>query len=358
MSEGRRLFAGIAAILALMSAALSGCGPASGFSSRPHGVRLNAPAGGALASPVWMPDGYLYFIFLPSTLRPGQVLTSSLWRVRPGGKAQRVRWKPSGVCPLADYGSLTRLPDGRLGLDRTCRPNPNGTALPYDDLVALDTKTRVESVLARFPELPAINLYAWRPGLADGFVSDETGECAAIWPVVHGALGQFPRPVTIDGHSWRLDQGMGQALHKGLGTCPAYGKATAPVVMADGELMFVASGAVQGVSGGVTREDAPWGLYRWDLAGQPRKIIGGITHLTGYALSPDQRTVAIGGDIRGTLGLWLVDLATGKARQAGGANVECVDPAFNLSGTKVVCSWQKSESDGELWMINADSGGR
>jgi Tol biopolymer transport system component len=94
------------------------------------------------------------------------------------------------------------------------------------------------------------------------------------------------------------------------------------------------------------------GLFRWDLAGQPRKVIGGITHLTGYALSPDQRMAAIGGDIKGTLGVWLVDLATGKARQVGGTNVECVDPAFTISGTKVVCSWQKSENDGELWMIN------
>jgi hypothetical protein len=356
MSEGRRLFARIAAILASMSAALSGCVAASGFSSQPRGVRLNAPTDGALASPVWMPDGYLYFIFLPNTAPPGQALTTSLWRVRPGGKAQVVRWKPSGVCPRPDYGALTRLPDGRLGLDRTCRPG--GTAPLFDDLVALDTKTRVESFLARFPELPALNLYSWKPGLADGFVSDETGECAAIWPVVHGALGQFPRPVTIDGHSWRLDQGMGQALHEGLGTCPGYGKATAPVVMDDGELMFVASGAVQGVSDGITRENAPWGLYRWDLAGQPRKVIGGIRHLTGYALSPDQGTVAIGGNIRGTLGLWLVDLATGKARQVGGAGVECVDPAFNDSGTKVVCSWQKSENEGEFWMIDASSGAR
>lgn len=356
MSECRRLFAGIAAILALMSAAVSGCAAASGFSVQPNGVRLNAPTDGALASPVWMPDGYLYFVFLPNAAPPGQPLTTSLWRVRPGGKAHRVRWKPSGVCPRADYGSLTRLPDGRLGLDRTCRPG--GTARLVDDLVALDTKTLVESVLARFPELPAINLYSLKPGLADGFVSDETAECGAIWPVVHGALGQFPKPVTIDGHSWRLDQGMGRALHEGLGTCPGYGKATAPVVMADGELMFVASGAVQGVADGVTRENAPWGLYRWDLAGQPHKVIGGIRHLTGYALSPDQRTVAIGGRIRGTLGLWLVDLATGKARQVGGANVECVDPTFNISGTKVICSWQRSENDGELWAINVPSGAR
>ena len=356
MSEGRRRrrLAGIAAVLAVLAAALSGCVAASGFSSQPQGVRLNAPADGALASPVWMPDGYLYFIFLPNTAPPGQALTPSLWRVRPGGKAQRVRWKPSGVCPRAEYGALTRLPDGRLGLDRTCRPG--GTAPLVDDLVALDTKTRVESVLARFPELPAINLYAWKPGLADGFVSDETAECAAIWPVVHGALGQFSAPVTIDGHSWRLDQGMGRALHEGLGTCPGYGKATAPVLMDDGELMFVASGSVQGVADGITRQNAPWGLYRWDLAGQPRKVIGGIRHLTGYALSPDQRTAAIGGNIRGRLGLWLVDLATGKARRVGGAGVECVDPAFNDSGTKVVCSWQKSETDGELWMINASSG--
>jgi len=77
-------------------------------------------------------------------------------------------------------------------------------------------------------------------------------------------------------------------------------------------------------------------------------VIGGITHLTAYALSPDQKMVAIGGDTRGTLGVWLVDLATGRARQAGGTNVECVDPAFNLEGTKVVCSWQRSEDDGEL----------
>jgi hypothetical protein len=358
MSEVKRPFARIAAILALVSMALSGCATASGsgFSSQPHGVRLNAPTDGALASPVWMPDGYLYFIFLPSYVVPGKTLTDSLWRVRPGDKAQQVQWKPSGVCPLAVYGSLTRLPDGRLGLDRTCRPG--GTTLQFDDLVALDTKTLVESVLARFPELPAINLYAWQPGLASGFVSDETGECAAIWPVAHDALGRFSEPVTIDGHSWRLDQGMGQALHKGLGTCTRYGKATAPIVMADGELMFVASGAVQGVSDGITREDAPWELYRWDLAGQPRKIIGDIGHLTGYALSPDQRTVAIGGDIRGTLGLWLVDLAIGRARQVGGANVECVDPAFNASGTKVVCSWQRNLNDGELWMINASSGAR
>jgi hypothetical protein len=188
-------------------------------------------------------------------------------------------------------------------------------------------------------------------------VSDETAECAAIWPIVHGTPGQFPMAVTIDGHSWRLDQGMGQALHEGLGTCTGYGKATAPVVMGDGELMFVASGAVQGVSDGVTRGDAPWGLFRWDLAGQTRTVIGGIGHLTGYALSRDQRTVAIGGSIRGTLGLWLVDLATGKARQVSGPGVECVDPAFNDSGTRVVCSWQKSENDGELWMINA-SGAR
>jgi hypothetical protein len=337
-----------------MAATLSGCASTSGFSSQPEGVRLDAPSAGALASPVWMPDGYLYFIFLPNAAPVGRPLTDSLWRVKPGGKAQQVRWKPSGACPLADYGAATRLPDGRLGLVRTCRPA--GTAPDVDDLVALDPDTGVEQVLARFPQLPAINLYAWKPGLAAGFVSDETGECAAIWPIVHGAPGRFPRPVTIDGHTWRLDQGMGQALHEGLGTCNGYGKATAPVVMADGEVMFVASGGVQGVSDGADREDAAWGLYRWDLAGQPRQVIGGIRHLTGYALSRDQRTVAIGGEINGTLGVWLVDLASGKGRQVGGAGVECVDPAFNDQGTQVVCSWQRSESDGELWEIDAGNG--
>ena len=246
------------------------------------------------------------------------------------------------------------MPDGRLGLDRTCRPA--GTAPLVDDLVALDTKTGVEQVLKSFPQLPRINLFAWKPGLTSGFVSDETGECAAIWPVVHDSLGQFAGPVTIGGHTWRLDQGMGQALHEGLGTCTAYGKATAPVVMGDGELLFVASAAVQGVSDGAARESAPRGLYRWDLGGEPRLVIGGISHLTGYGLSPDQKMVAIGGDIRGTLGVWLVDLTTGRAHQVGGTNVECVDPAFNLQGTKVVCSWQSSEDDGELWQINIGSG--
>lgn len=341
------------ALVALLSAALAGCAGTGGSSSQPHGVRLDAPADGALASPVWMPDGYLYFIFLPNTPDASGYLNDSLWRVKPGGEAQQVTWKPSGVCRLPDYGAATRLPDGWLGLKRICYPG--GTALPETDLVALDPDTGVEHVLARFPELPAINLYAWRPGLADGFVSDETGDCAAIWPVVRGALGQFPMPVTIDGHTWRLDQGMGQALHEGLGTCTGYGKATAPVLMNDEDLLFVASGAVQGVSDGTTREDAPWGLYRWDLAGQPRLVIGGIGQLTGYALSPDQRTVAIGGDINGTLGLWLVDLATGRARLVGGAGMECVDPAFNDQGTKVVCSWQKSMNDGELWEFDTVS---
>src|SRR5271166_2219051 len=247
-------------VLALMSMALGGCGaiagvPAtSGFSSQPEGIRFDAPTGGELVSPTWMPD--------------------------------------------------------------------------------------------------AINLYAWEPGRTGGYVSDDTGQCAAIWPIVQGALGQFPHAATIDGHTWRLDQGLGQALHEGLGTCSGFGKATAPVLMKDGELMFVASGAVQGVSDGMTREDAPWGLYRWNLAGQPRLAIGGISHLTGYALSPDQQTVAIGGRIKSTLGLWLVDLATGKTRQVGGTNVECVDPTFNGQGTKIVCSWQKSENVGELWEIN------
>lgn len=161
----------------------------------------------------WMPDGYLYFIFLPNAAPPGRALTPSLWggetgRQRAAGAVEAV-WRVA----LASYGALTRLPDGRLGLVRTCRPG--GTALLVDDLVALDTKTRVESVLARFPELTAINLYDWKPGLAGGFVSDETAECAAIWPVVHGAPGQFPMPVTIDAHSWRPDQGMGQAFRPG-----------------------------------------------------------------------------------------------------------------------------------------------
>lgn len=34
------------------------------------------------------------------------------------------------------------------------------------------------------------------------------------------------------------------------------------------------------------------------------------------------------------------------------------DPTFNLSGTKVVCSWQKSENNGEFWVIKASSGAR
>lgn len=164
------------------------------------------------------------------------------------------RARPDGECFRVVEQRPARLPDGRLGFMETCE-REDITAPSRQRLLAWDLETEPETLL----EAPAgISSYTWRPDLAEGLWSRDSGICAGIGTMARGD-GLSGLSVTLPGADWPLDA----SLETADGDCTQEGRAAAPAWSPGGRtIAFVASPQSAGVEG-QARLEQPWNLTSW-----------------------------------------------------------------------------------------------
>lgn len=175
------------------------------------------------------------------------------------------------------------------------------------------------------------NLFAWSADYSVGYVSQNDETCGALWPATKAGLGSFPGPVTLGGHTWRLEGG-GEDYSAPY--CDHYGRVSGPMLTPSGLLYFVASPTSQGQSG-TARVAQPWNLYSWDRQGAPREVLAGITDLTGVSMSADGSRITFAGSHGGRSGVWDLGLGDGKAVLVTPCS-SCSDPGYSPDGASVV----------------------
>ena len=308
-------------------------------------ARQVALPAGSLAAVAWLPGGRLYVDWAPDGGSDSQ-----LWTVpAAGGSASRVRLADQPGCGKTDYLHPTVLPDGRLGLTRLCLDPPSGAAGALDPVTG-----RFVPLAPLGPVNPSA--VTWRKDLRSGYLSRTSGSCAGIAPLTREGVRRWPGPVTLDGRSWDLD---GYVVARGIGECTEWGRADLPVLAPDGKwLYFIASPESMGVSGEVRREETPWRLYRWALAGlpspaptgQPEELAAGLGKPLDLAVSPDGRALAFAGQRDGEYGLWQVDVASRAVRRL--ATGKYVSASFSPDGKQLAAVFQQDGDHGLLQVLD------
>jgi hypothetical protein len=313
----------LAAGLALALTALSAC--VAGVNSRPEasapGTQVSMPAG-QLAVAAWLPDGWIYVLNAGDLSSKGEI-----WRGGPGRTPVRVILPDAPGCRLTEYLLPHRLPDGRLGLARSCSmEDPEQDHL---DLVAYrPADGAIEALVAIGLNNP--EQVSWRRDLSGGYLSYSSGICEGFGPFTRQGLVRFPHPTTVDGHTWRLDE----ILFTNGGDCANQGRATSAVMTPDEQrLVFLSAPTAQG-HGGQTRLDYPENIYLQALPDGPlRTVRRGFSDFRGVDMAPDGKHLAIAGRRGSEQGLWIVDLDTGAMRKLTGAHVS--SPSYEPGGHRI-----------------------
>jgi dipeptidyl aminopeptidase/acylaminoacyl peptidase len=256
-----------------------------------------------------------------------------------------VRLPDKEGCLRTEYLLPHPLPDGRLGLARDCEmEDPEQSHI---DLIAYDSANRRLEVLAPLGK-DNPNAVSWRKDLQTGYVSHGSGICDGVAPLSRQGAQRFPEPITLEGHTWRLEEVFFQA---GNEDCKDQGRADIALLTPDERhLVFLASPKSQGQSG-QARLDHPWHLYIQDLpSGTPRTLVRGFSDTRGIAVSPDGKHVAIAERRGDEQGLWLVNIRTGDMRKLAGVRFSW--PAFSPDGSQLAVILSEDIEHAELYVLN------
>lgn len=316
---------------------LAGCTGGRGAGGRPPaplpGVALPGPEGG-LKQPVWLADGWVYFVRLTPDFSP----ELEVWRTKAAGPAERVNLPGEPGCRLTRWNALHRLPDGRLGLVRRCLLEEAGK--DWHDVVAFTPATGKLETMAELDDTVVSNL-TWAPDLRSGFISHTTGICAAIAPLTSKGAARFPSPVEIDGKSWRLDNGVFKSATE---SCAGDGRADRPVLLPDGKTLILAASPASQGSEGQTRIDKPWNIYRWVPGeGNPRRLAEGFGDPLGLEITPNGKWAILASSNGGKQGVWGIDVQTGRSHMLAEGNPKGV--SVSPDGKQAVVSFEPDTGD-------------
>jgi WD40-like Beta Propeller Repeat len=327
----------LAVTMALLGTLLTACTDRGGEDL--PGRRLDLPDG-FVSSPAWLPDG-IVVDWSPKLIDPAEV-----WLVPDGRPRQRIELPSLPECQVrTEYLHPRALPDGRLLLERHCNTDDGNTSRV--ELVAYRPGAGDLELLAPLGKY-SLSAVSWTRDLQRGYVSYSSGTCAGIAPLTRDGPARFPAPVTLDGHTWRLEEPFFQPGNVG---CKELGRASQALLTPDEQrLAFLASPDTQGLEG-FSRENPPWHLFVQELPdGQPRRVATGFSAQRGMAMSPDGKRVAIAAKRGDAQGVWLVDLSSGALRELAGAKFS--DPAFSPDGTRLAVIFEHDENRGEVRILD------
>lgn len=259
-------------------------------------------------------------------------------RITPGQAAEPIELPQLADCRRTDYLLPHRLPDGRLGLARECiTDDPSGIGFT---LIGYQPATR------RIDDLATVGQYlprdvSWRRRLDSGYLSTGSGICDGFAPITRHGLGEFPGPVTLDGHTWRLDEIFRDT---GADSCTGQGRAGWAMLTADDrQLIFAAAPDAEGGSGW-SRLDVREHIYWQELpAGRPDQLASGFNDLTGMDISPDGRLLAVSGRRGLERGLWLINLDSGDERKVAGGPLN--EPSFSPDGRRLAMVFNSEQGE-------------
>ena len=341
MASGLRLVGAVACLAALTVAAGCDRTPRGGAGTDRHlpGTRLDLPEGN-LAVTAWLPDGWIYADWAKDLDSD-----SEIWRTAPGRQPSRVNLPVLADCLKTLYLLPHRLPDGRLGLVRFCTKDyPHQDRL---DLVAYQPHTgQIQQLLTLGNNNPS--QVSWRRNMRTGYISVASGICDGFAPLTRQGPVRFPRPVTLDGHTWRLDDPLFQPADT---DCTPQGRASQATLTPDERhLVFAASPESQGKTD-FDRLDIPYHLYIQDLPnGTPRILDRNFSGIAGIDPAPDSRHLVAAGHRGGQNGVWIIDLTTGSAQTL--LRARAASPAYSPDGKQIAVIIRLDDKHSELRVID------
>ncbi|MEV8517458.1 hypothetical protein [Dactylosporangium sp. NPDC051484] len=282
--------------------------------------------------PVWLTDGWVYFLHQDSSDAPWQI-----WRRRPDGSAAGLfaAVKPD-PCPASASVFLFEGSSGRLGAGYSCDFTRLDTTL-----VEYSADGRETTTLAIQPTARAAS---WRGGPSAAYLEVLNSSCWGIVPMRNGTPSVFPAPVTLAGLSWPLDPA------SSANRCDSRGISRAPAVTRDGKTVYFLISAAGGAKVGQDVGSIPWRLASW-VTGEPQPSIGTdvLVGASSLVLSPDDKTAAVAVDGPGGPHLLTIALATGQTKQVG-ARINATGLSFSPDGKQLIAS----TVEGDLTTVSPD----
>lgn len=232
-------------------------------------------AGTMIVDPVWLSDGWIYYIHQVDSGSPEEV-----WRSRPDG-SHAVRFLAPASSSCAESPLLWRLfpgPDGGLGAGEQCDNSPLVNLMEYP--TSGGGPVQLAKVASYF--------VAWPHGGHTGYVAQTTNGCYGVVELHDGVPAASTAKVTLNGTTWPLSPGP-------HGCPPDTGTARDPAVSPDGHHLFVLATPNQRHlhDPDATLDSVPWQLVRIDDDGSSVPLGPALPGLTQTVMSPDGRMVAV-----------------------------------------------------------------
>ena len=272
-----------------------------------------------ISHPVWMADGWVYY------LREVSSEGFELWRQRGSqGTAKRVlgRQDVEGICDGAQLSFLFRATDEEVGIAAVCA---GATRM---ELMAYSPHRMTFRPMASTSFLGGVALV---PGKATGYVDLPTACGGAIRPIRDGVVGEFARPITIVGRSWKLS---GERPPD----CGSVGWVDSPSLGPDGTLYFLAASDSIGKLP-ATDPDAldkfQWYLCSWDGESAAARVVATLRGYPNLTVSPDGRFIITAVSTPDLGGIWMIDTATGGKEEIVKA-VQAYHPSLAPDGRRYV----------------------
>ncbi len=284
------------------------------------GAVQNAMLSVTVSHPVWMSDGWVYY------LREVSSEGAEVWRQRDDQEAgERILSTEdiAGVCDGATFLFLFRATDDDLGIATECG----------------DGTTRLERTMysperrdfSRIASTPFLGGVAFDAGSATGYVELPTGCGTAIRPIRDGAVGEFAKPVTVAGRSWMLSGAKRP-------DCGSVAWARSPVLAPDGSVFFLAAPDSIGklpVTDPDALDEFEWYLCSWDGESAAPRVVTTLRGVADLAVSPDGRFVIAAVSTAGAGGISMVDIATGKIEEIV-KDRQAYHPSLSPDGSRFV----------------------
>lgn len=283
------------------------------------GTVTNVGSAVTISHPVWMPDGWVYY------LREMSSGGAEVWRQRADQEAgQHVLDTEdiTGGCDVAAFSFLFLATDDDVGIAAECA---GSTRM---ELTMYSPNRRDFSRLAATPFLGGV---AFNVGAATGYVEQPTGCGIAIKPIRDGTVEEFAKPITVAGRSWLLSGAKPP-------DCGSVAWSRSPVLAPDGSVFFLTAPDSIGKLP-VTDPDAldgfEWYLCSWDGASTTPRVVTTLRGVADLAVSPDGRFVIAAVSTPGSGGISMVDTATGKVAEIVNGQ-QAYHPSLSADGSRFV----------------------